>query len=66
LSSNSTKIPYLAYIIQLVIKAILGAFNIKPIKGEDVDDEFITTVNTSIIKSKEYYIMKSFTQQIAS
>ena len=28
-SSDSTKIPCLAYMIQLVVKAILGAFNIK-------------------------------------
>ena len=28
-SSKSTKIPCLAHVIQLVVKAILGAFNIK-------------------------------------
>ena len=29
-SSKSTKIPCLAHVIQLVVKAILGAFDIKP------------------------------------
>ena len=29
-SSNSTKILCLAHVIQIVIKAILGAFNVKP------------------------------------
>jgi hypothetical protein len=35
---KSTKIPCLAYVIQLVIKAILGTFNIKPAEGEHFDD----------------------------
>ena len=38
-SSDSTKIPCLAHVIQLVVKAILGAFNIKPAEGEGVDDD---------------------------
>ena len=38
-SSNSTKIPCLAYVIQLVVKAILGAFNIKPAEKEQIDND---------------------------
>jgi hypothetical protein len=37
-SSDSTKIPCLAHVIQLVVKAILGAFDIKP-ATEDLDDD---------------------------
>ena len=37
-SSDSTKIPCLAHVIQLVVKAILGAFDIKP-TTEDLDDD---------------------------
>ena len=37
-SSDSTKIPCLAHVIQLVIKAILGAFDIKP-ATEDLDND---------------------------
>ena len=37
-SSNSTKVPCLAHVIQLVVKAILGAFDIKPMT-EDLDDD---------------------------
>ena len=33
-SSDSTKIPCLAHVIQLVVKAILSAFNIKPAEPE--------------------------------
>ena len=36
-SSNSTKILCLAYVIQFIVKAILGAFDIKP-TTEDLDD----------------------------
>ena len=50
-SSNSTKIPCLAHIIKLVIKAILGAFNIKPAEGEGVDDDVNgRSVNSAIAK----------------
>ena len=38
-SSESTKIPCLAHVIQLVIKAILGAFDIKPTEIEYSDDD---------------------------
>ena len=38
-SSESTIIQYLAHVIQLVIKAILGAFDIKPAESEDFDDD---------------------------
>jgi hypothetical protein len=37
-SSESTKIPCLAHVIQLVVKAILSAFNIKPTESEYSDD----------------------------
>ena len=50
-SSDSTKIPCLAHIIQLVIKAILGTFNIKPAEGEGVDDDVNSrSVNSAIAK----------------
>ena len=48
-SSDSTKISYLAYVIQLVVKAILGAFNIKPAEGVD-DDVNDRSVNSTIAK----------------
>jgi hypothetical protein len=38
-SSESTKILCLAHVIQLVIKAILGAFDIKPTETEYSDDD---------------------------
>jgi hypothetical protein len=38
-SSESTKIPYLAHVIQLVVKAILGAFDIKLAESEDFDND---------------------------
>jgi hypothetical protein len=38
-SSKSTKIPCLAHMIQLVVKAILGIFDIKPAESEDFDDD---------------------------
>jgi hypothetical protein len=50
-SSDSTKIPCLAHVIQLVVKAILGAFNIKPAEGEGVDDDVNgRSVNSAIAK----------------
>ena len=50
-SSNSTKIPCLAHVVQLVVKTILGAFNIKPAEGEDVDDDVNgRSVNSAIAK----------------
>jgi hypothetical protein len=50
-SSNSTKIPYFAHVIQLVVKVILGAFNIKPAEGEGVDDNVNgRSVNSTITK----------------
>ena len=46
-SSDSTKIPCLAHVIQLVVKAILGAFNIKPAEGEhlekDINDRSVSS-----------------------
>jgi hypothetical protein len=38
-SSESTKIPCLAHVIQLVVKAILGAFDIKAVESEDFDND---------------------------
>ena len=46
-SSDSTRIPCLAHVIQLVIKVILGAFNIKPAESEGVEDD----VNSRSVKS---------------
>jgi hypothetical protein len=36
-SSESTKIPCIAYVIQFVIKTILGAFDIKPAESRYLD-----------------------------
>jgi len=50
-SSDSTKIPCLAHVIQLVVKAILGAFNIKPAESEGVEDDVNgRSVNSAIAK----------------
>jgi hypothetical protein len=50
-SSDSTKIPCLAYVIQLVVKAILGAFNINSAEGEGVDDDVNgKSMNSAITK----------------
>jgi hypothetical protein len=50
-SSKSTKIPCLAHVIQLVIKAILGAFDIKPTESEDFDKDINgSSVNSAIAK----------------
>ena len=51
-SSKSTKIPYLIHVIQLVVKAILGAFDIKPAESEyfddNIDDRSVSGVITKI------------------
>ena len=50
-SSESTKIPFLAHVIQLVVKAILSAFNIKPTESEYSDDNVNGgSVNSAIEK----------------
>jgi hypothetical protein len=50
-SSDSTKILCLAHVIQLVIKAILGAFNIKSAEGEGIDDDVNgRSMNSAIAK----------------
>jgi hypothetical protein len=50
-SSESTKIPCLAHVIQLVVKAILGAFDIKPTESEHCDDDINGgSVNSAIEK----------------
>jgi hypothetical protein len=38
-SRESTTIPCLAHVIQLVVKAILSTFDIKPAESEDFDDD---------------------------
>ena len=48
-SSKSTKIPCLAHVIQLVIKAILGAFDIKPAESEDFDNDINGRSVSSVI-----------------
>ena len=37
-SSDSTKIPCLAHVIQLIVKAILGAFNVKLAEKKQIDN----------------------------
>jgi hypothetical protein len=50
-SSKSTKIPCLAHMIQLVIKVILGAFNIKPAESRHLDKGIDDrSVNSAITK----------------
>ena len=50
-SSKSTKIPCLAHAIQLVVKAILGAFDIKPTETEYSDDDINgRSINSAIAK----------------
>jgi len=48
-SSESTKIPCLAHVIQLVVKAILGAFDIKPAESEHLDEDIDDRSVSSII-----------------
>jgi hypothetical protein len=50
-SSESTKISYLAYMIQLVVKDILDAFDIKPAESEYLDESINDrSVNSTITK----------------
>jgi hypothetical protein len=50
-SSEANKIPCLAYMIQLDVKAILGVFNIKPAEIEGVDEDVNgRSVNSAIAK----------------
>jgi hypothetical protein len=53
-SSDSTKIPYLAHVIQLVIKAILSAFNIKLTETEYSDDDINSRSISSAIAKVSY------------
>ena len=53
-SSDSTKIPYLAHVIQLVIKAILSAFNIKLTETEYSDDDINGRSISSAIAKVSY------------
>ena len=52
-SSDSTKIPCPAHVIQLVIKAILGAFDIKP-ATEDLDED-VNSRSVSSVIAKVWY-----------
>ena len=53
-SSESTKIPCLAHVIQLVVKAILGAFDIKPAETEYSDDDINGRSISSVIATVNY------------
>ena len=53
-SSDSTKIPYLAHVIQLVVKAILGAFNVKLAEKEQIDNN-INSRNVCSTIAKIWY-----------
>jgi hypothetical protein len=53
-SSESTKIPCLAHVIQLVVKAILGAFDIKLIETEYSDDDINGRSISSAIAKVSY------------
>jgi hypothetical protein len=48
-SSESTEVPYLAHVIQLIVKAILCAFNIGQVE-EQVDDVNGGSVCSAIVK----------------
>ena len=51
-SSESTKIPYLSHVIQLIVKAILGAFDIKLVEGgyldKSINDRSVNSVITKV------------------
>ena len=53
-SSESTKIPCLAHVIQLVIKAILSAFDIKPTEIEYSDNDINGRSISSAIAKVSY------------
>ena len=53
-SSKSTKILCLAHVIQLVVKAILGAFDIKPTETEYSDDDINGRSISSAIAKVSY------------
>jgi hypothetical protein len=53
-SSKSTKIPCLANVIQLVVKAILGAFDIKPTETEYSNDDINGRSISSAIAKVSY------------
>ena len=53
-SSESTKIPCLAHVIQLVVKVILGAFNIKLTETEYSDDDINGRSISSAITKVSY------------
>jgi hypothetical protein len=51
-SSKSTKIPCLAHVIQLIVKVILGIFDIKPVESghldKGIDDRSINNAITKV------------------
>src|SRR5580692_5428751 len=53
-SSDFTKIPCLAHVLQLVAKAILGAFNIKPTETEYSDNDINSRSVCSAITKVRY------------
>ena len=53
-SSDSTKIPCLAYMIQFIVKVILSAFNIKPAESEGVEDD-VNSRNVNSVIAKVWY-----------
>jgi hypothetical protein len=53
-SCKSTKIPCLAHMIQLIVKTILGAFDIKPAESEDFDND-INGRSMSNVIAKVWY-----------
>jgi hypothetical protein len=54
--SESTKIPCLAHVIQLVVKAILGAFDIKPTESDSFDDDVNGRSVSSAIAKVRYQV----------
>ena len=53
-SSDSTKIPCLTHVIQLVVKAILSTFDIKPTESEYSDDDINSRSISSAIAKVSY------------
>jgi hypothetical protein len=53
-SSDSTKIPFLAHVIQLVIKAILGIFNVKSVEKEQINGDINSRSVCSVITKVRY------------
>ena len=54
-SNDSTKILYLAHVIQLVVKAILGAFNVKLAEKEQIDNDINGRSVCNVIAKVRYH-----------